>query len=142
MFESLPAPTSTTILSGKYGPYQQTKREATTRFEIGEGREGTIAVEVVTSHDPDSKVFRASCTWVEIKSVERHPMDGPGVASIITWSSANRMVSLLREPVARYSKKALEETHQHVMSTIEQFPEMVEPVFVQAQAALSVEVEA
>lgn len=130
MFESLPAPTSTTVKSGKYGPFQQTKREATTRFEIGETPSGLAVVEVITSHDPDSKVFRAYCTWGRVSS--------EGGFSVFSWSSDHAYKALLRDPVARYSKKALEEAHGRVLAAIEASFEVVSHVFNEAAAAASV----
>lgn len=118
-FTSLPEGGTTTVKSGKYGPFNQTKREAETRWVLGKNADGDeVVADLTTHHDPDSKVFRSYLTWGVSEVVDRHPSDGPGVVSVYRWASDHLMVTASRVPVARYSKRALEETHARVLEAV------------------------
>ena len=118
-FTSLPEGGTTTVKSGKYGPFNQTKREAETRWVLGKNADGDeVVADLTTHHDPDSKVFRTYLTWGINEIVDRHPSDGPGVVSIFTWASDHQMVTLGRESVARYSKAALEAEHARLLEAL------------------------
>lgn len=127
MFETMPTATSQTVKSGKFGPYQQVKREASTRWVLGKDGAGSeVIVEAVTSHDPDSKVFRAAVTWI----VKEPRTDS--VFSVEKWASDHAYVSVLRDPVARYSQKALEAAHAKTLALVEEHFSVVQNVFEEA----------
>lgn len=140
MFE-FQSPTKTTVKSGKYGPYAQTKREATSLWVLNPEAEGvpTVQVSMTTHHDPDSKVFRTSLTW-ETQS----PAEPGSVFSVITWGSDHHMVQVARTPVARYSKKALEAEHAEALKVVEEawLSNKVQVVFAQAIEKNGLEVAA
>ena len=111
-FTALPEGGVTTVRSGKYGPYQQVKREAETRWVLNPAQEGVpqVVVDLTTHHDPDGKYFRTSVTWATVESSDGY--------STWCWGSDHAMVQVARTPVARYSVKALEAEHQMALSTV------------------------
>lgn len=127
MFESMPEGGTTTVKSGKFGPYNQIKREAKTRWVLNprvEGcsdchdgtcdREGPrVVVDLTTYHHPESKVLSTSLTWGTVEPAI------PGSAfTVETWASDHSMVRVHGVPVARYSQKALEDHHEYAMSVL------------------------
>lgn len=131
-FESLPEST-TTVKSGKYGPYNQTKREAKTRWVLNPEAEGSkVVVDLTTYHSPEGKYFFTSLSWGTVEQVKRHPADGPGTVAIEAWASDHMTKRFPATPVARYSVKALEAHHEVALRTVSQRFEHYAPVFEQA----------
>lgn len=129
--ETLPEPT-TTVKSGKYGPFNQTKREVQTRWVLNPESETKVVVDLFTSHRSESKTFSTTLTWATVQ-----PKEGP--FSVETWSSDNLMVTISRESVARYSVKAMEAHHAEALAVVEEYmpqPTNVAQVFEEAAAAV------
>lgn len=118
-FAQLPEGGTTTVKSGKFDPFNQTKREAQTRWVLNPEAEGpAVVVDLTTNHFPESKCFSTSLTWGTVEKVERHPSDGPGVVSIYSWASDHQMLRVYDVPVARYSVKALEAHHAEALEAM------------------------
>jgi hypothetical protein len=141
MFDSMPEGGTTTVKSGKYGPYNQTKREAKTRWVLNPGvegcsdcRDGTcdregpkVVVDLVTYHSPEGKYFFSSLTWGTVEPAM------PGSAFMVeTWASDHLMKRFPTVPVARYSVKALEAAHEAALATMADRFSHCAPVFEQA----------
>lgn len=125
------ASAKTTVKSGKFGPFNQTKREAQTRFTLNPESEGDkVVVDLHTHHDPDSKVFRTTLTWSTVEPAE------PGsVFSVECWASDHAYMTYGRTPVARYSEKALRAEHDEMLSLFHStFAERGVAVFIDAAA--------
>ena len=132
---------TTTVKSGKFGPYNQVKREAETRYFLSpEGEASRVVVDVTTHHDPDSKVFRSTITWGTLETRPLHEADGSGSYTVYSWSSDHAYVVLGRTPVARYSVKALEAEHARILAALAARPSYVEHVFAEAAEAVGLEV--
>lgn len=134
-FESLPEST-TTVKSGKYGPYNQTKREAQTRWVLNPGEGVQVVVDLTTTHRPESKTFSSTITWGTVETKPFHPSDGKpegAVWSVYSWGSDHKMMHIKRDPVARYSVKALEAHHAEAMTVFEAlYEQQFASVFVEA----------
>jgi hypothetical protein len=129
MFDSMPEGGTTTVKSGKYGPYNQTKREAKTRWVLNPGEEGVpqVVVDLVTYHSAEGKYFFSSLTWGTVEPAE------PGsVFMVETWASDHLMKRLPTVPVARYSVKALEAAHEAALAAMADRFSHFAPVFEQA----------
>lgn len=102
------------------------KREIESLWVLNPDQEGVpqVRVTLVTHHDPDGKFFRSSVTW-ETKEQK----DGFGV---VCWGSDHKQVLVQREPVARFSKKAIEAAHEVALDLVEEHFDVVQPVFDQA----------
>lgn len=141
MFETMPEPTSTKVKSGKYGPYNQTKREVTTRWVLNPEAEGVpkVVVDLFTSHRGETKRFYTTLTWATVEpAVEGSPF------MVETWASDHRMLGVLSAPVARYSQKAMEAHHEVALAAVEANMGYYGAVFQQAaeRNGLTEEVEA
>ena len=134
MFETMPAPSSTVVKSGK-NYFGQTERNVTTRWILnpsGDEMVDKVVVEVTTSHNGDRKQFNTSVTWATIKTEARHASDGPGTYTSWCWGSDHTMKTVRTAPVARYSATAMQAHHAGAMEVVEQYWEQVVPVFHEA----------
>lgn len=118
MFESMPEGGTTTVKSGKFGPYNQVKREAQTRWVLNPGEHTTVVVDLTTYHSPESKCFFSTLTWGTVETKPLHPSDGQGVFSVYCWGSDHVSKRLPSVPVARYSVKALEAHHEVALAQV------------------------
>lgn len=129
-FESLPGGGTTTVKSGQYGPFNQTKREAKTRWVLNPADEGVpqVVVDLTTSHYGDRKQFSTSLTWAKVEPAV------PGSAfHVETWGSDHTMIRVRTAPCPRYSQKAMEAHHALALETLEEhFAGAFAPVFDEA----------
>ena len=114
MFESMPEGGTTTVKSGKYGPYNQVRREVRTRWVLNPESEGPkVVVDLTTYHYADSKQFSTSLTWGTVE-----PAVEGSTFMVETWSSDHTMLRTHVRPVARYSVKAMEAHHEYALSVV------------------------
>lgn len=139
-FETVPEGSETTVKSGKFGPYQQVKREVRTRWVLNPEAEGVpkVVVDLTTNHWGERKQFSTTLTWATVEPAV------PGSPFMVeTWGSDHMMLRVHSTPVARYSVKAMEAHHEAAMAVMEQYWENSKRVFRQAvEASGLAEVEA
>lgn len=114
-FDTLPEPTETRERSGKYPPYGQTHRDIDTRYVLGVNADGdTVRVTVSTSHRPESKAFRTTCTWGLVRAAE------PGSPFLVeTWASDHKVTMVHQTyDVARYSLARMQDHHQRALASL------------------------
>lgn len=117
MFETMPSPASTKTRSGKYGPFQQVRRDVRTRWVLNPEAEGVpqIVVDLTTYHYGDSKRYGTSLTWGTVE-----PTTPGSVFHVETWASDHAMKQVAVTPVARYSVKTMEAHHAAALAEVEQ----------------------
>lgn len=77
---------------------------------LGPVEGGTLQVQVSTSHSPESKKFYSTLT--------RQTASKDGVFQVVTFVVFEDTLSLLVQPVARYSVKALQAAHEDALDRV------------------------
>ncbi len=116
MFEHFVSPDTTVVRSGKYGPYQQQRRDVTSTWVLNPEAEGvpSVCVTLTTSHWGERKEFASRLTWET-----RRPAEPGSPFSITTWGSDHTSLGVHTVRVQRYAKSKMEQHHTEALAAME-----------------------